>query len=124
MMDEYVCDCGHTESKHSDFTRGYSTDREGRTSCYPCTLNLEITEIKETGRAIAYLSGDSKRVTNWPGHTISNEVYILSESRDNFGGNRTYLRFRLDDEVYSGFALGAGMYLRARKTKFTDLYAT
>ena len=122
-----LCDCGHLESPHSDFTRGYGTDDQGKTHCYDCCARDELLQIEKTGRVFAYLTKDPDTghlaITNWPGPVLSSSVLILSQNTDNFGGERTYLRFLIDDQVYSGFGLGVGMYLRAKLTQLTDLYA-
>jgi hypothetical protein len=122
-----TCDCRHLESPHSDFTRGYGRDNQGKTHCYDCCQKDNLNQIKKTGHVFAYLSKDPDTghlsITNWPGRPLSDTVHILGESRDNFGGERTYLRFLIGDTIYSGFGLGVGMYLRAKRTKLTDLYA-
>lgn len=115
-----LLECGHPESDHSDITRGYGRDSEGNRHCYDCCLEIEKESMRKTGQVFAYHSGYS--VTIWPGNVISNDVYVLSHSMDNFGGERTYLRFMFEGEIWSGFSMGEGMYLRARRTKLKSLY--
>ena len=120
-----ILECGHAESPHSDITRGYGCDAQGNRNCYECCQKHDLEQIEETGEVFAYLKNDNgfRTVTGWPGYLISDQVKILSTSRDNFGGERTYLRFRVGNHIYSGFGLGDGMYLRAKRTKLTSLEA-
>lgn len=62
-----ICDCGHMESEHSPITRGYATDKDGRTFCYDCTDKLDIADRDNTGRWTAYLNEETNEVTNWTG---------------------------------------------------------
>lgn len=123
-------DCGHKPSAprylhpHGmPLSTGYGRDpKTGETFCYECATKKEKARIRETGQVFAYLSGDGKCVTDWPGGVLSDRVRVLSESRDNFGGERIYLRFEFEGDIYSGFAMGWGVYLRARKTKLKSLW--
>lgn len=123
--------CGHKPSgpKHlyphgMPLSTGYCTDpNTGKTYCYDCATEREKLRIRETGEVFAYLSGDGKNVVNWPGRVLSNRVCILNECRDNFGGERIYLRFEFEGDIYSGFAMGRGVYLRAKRTKLKSLWA-
>lgn len=124
-------DCGHKPSAPTHLhphgmplSTGYGTDPEtGETFCYECATEKEKARIRETGEVFAYLSGDGKSVVNWPGGVLSNRVCVLNECRDNFGGERTYLRFEFEGDIYSGFAMGRGVYLRAKRTKLKSLWA-
>jgi len=118
-----MLDCGHNPSPHSEISTGIAHSLDGRRLCYDCAFQEEVRQYKQENRMIAYLSDDGRRITNWPGYTISAQVFILNESRDNFGGERIYLRFVFDDSIWSGFAMGRGMYLRAKRTKLIGLYA-
>lgn len=117
-------DCGHTITvPNGSLATGYGPDMHGKRHCYDCCHVLELEQIKETGRVFAYLGNDEKTVETWHGSILSDDVRVLSRSRDNFGGERTYLRFRIDGKIYSGFGLGVGMYLRARRTNLGGLYS-
>ena len=119
-----LLDCGHAESPHSSFTSGYGIDTEGKKHCYDCCLKNDKDSMRETGKCFAYHSQKNGKpnIINWPGGVISDKVSILKMMCDNFGGERTYLRFKFEGEIWSGFSLGAGTYLRAKRTKLKSLY--
>ena len=125
MEKELILDCGHKESAHSEYTRGYGTDKDGKKHCYKCCLEMDKKEMRKTGKCFAYHSKENGKdvISSWPGLTISDKVEILNYSTDNFGGKRTYLRFVFDNEIWSGFSMGVGMYMRAKRTKIKELYA-
>jgi hypothetical protein len=126
-----LLDCGHKPSPHNDFTTGYGVDDKGKKSCYDCCLKWEKEQMRKYGNVMAYHSRmktggpgtyEPHAVTLWPGNVISDQVHILSHLTDNFGGERTYLRFVFEGEIWSGFSMGEGTYLRAKRTKLTSLY--
>lgn len=112
-----VCDCGHIESEHSDFTRGYSTDEEGKTHCYECSLKLDIEHLKVNKKLIGYISCDGKEVVTWPGLKIAK---ITASHVVNFGYCRNQISFdaMTDDglKLY-GRGPGNGMYCSIRVRK-------
>jgi hypothetical protein len=112
--EKVMCDCGHLESDHSDFTRGYSIDQKGRTYCYECSLADDIAYLKETGKLTAYLSSDGKRITTWPGLIIAT---VTSSHVVNFGYCRDQMSFdavMADGTRLYGRGPGNGMYCRLR----------
>jgi len=125
MEERMILDCGHPESEHSEFTRGYGKDKDGKTYCYKCCLKMDKDSMRETGKCFAYHTEKNGKavISTWPGLVISDKVFVLNNSKDNFGGERTYLRFLFEDEVWSGFSMGVGAYLRAKRTKLKDLHA-
>ena len=128
-----LLDCGHPESPHNEFTTGYGIDQNGKKSCYDCCLESEKESMRKNGTVFAYHGKPKTKppikhfetgtITNWPGGIISDRVLILSHCVDNFGGERTYLRFEFENEIWSGFSMGEGMYLRAKRTKLKELYS-
>lgn len=126
-----TCDCGHkpTAPKHLydngiPMTTGYGSDpNTGKTFCFECAHDIERDLIRKSDKVFAYLSSDGKQVHDWPGGVMSDKVLVLSESTDNFGGTRIYLRFEFEGVIFSGFAMGRGVYLRAKRTKLKGLYA-
>ena len=67
------------------------------------------------------------QVTDWLGLPFcipGSYVRVLQPYRDSFGGQRIPLRFWGPGKkaVWSGYALGCGMYGNFRRTKFLDLY--
>lgn len=120
-----LLNCGHPPTPDPGCGTGYATNSNGERHCYDCAFDQELADVKSTGKIFAYLTEDNGKysIKNWSGRTYTYNVRILSESRDNFGGERTYLRFEIDGHIYSGFGLGVGMYLRAKRTKLGSLYS-
>ena len=114
-------DCGHFPSPHGKHATG-TARFNNEEMCWDCAYKIEKGDAIKHGNIFAYLSEDGKKVTNWPGMVFSDNLHFLCNMTDNFGGERTYLRFRFNGDVWSGFAMGKGMYLRARKTKLKSLY--
>ena len=95
-----VLECGHAESPHSDFTRGYGTDRDGSRHCYDCCAERERVAMIETGRATLYLTapesglpnfkpqnGMRHELTDWPGK-LRFLVGYIRKGRHNIAGVR------------------------------------
>ena len=126
-MNAATLDCGHPPTPDSGCGTGYGTSADGRRWCYDCSHGRELGEILTSGRVFAYHSEADglHSVTTWPGRVLAppGKVRLLSRSRDNFGGDRQYLRFEINGLIYSGFSMGPGMYLRARLTTLRSIYA-
>jgi hypothetical protein len=72
-----LLDCGHPESEHSECTRGFGTDREGRRHCYDCCQKQDLQTIAESKpgeQFFAYLGEEGRSVTNWPGRPLMRVV--------------------------------------------------
>jgi len=112
-----MCDCGHLESEHSSFTRGYGRDSEGKTMCYACCTAADEKQLADTGKLCAYISRDGKHITNWPGSIIA---AITSSHVVNFGYCRDQVSFAAitpDGTHLVGRGPGKGMYCRVRRVK-------
>jgi len=49
-------------------TPGYGEDPvTGERKCYACITRDEVESLKTATRIVAYVSGDGKQITNWPG---------------------------------------------------------
>ena len=124
-----TCDCGHLSRPHGIWV-GYATRVNKKTGaettyCPDCAAEGEREHMRKTGHCFAYhteVKGGAPQVTTWPGNRLDEGVRVLSVGTDNFGGERTYLRFRFEGEIWSGFSMGPGMYLRARRTKIQHLW--
>ena len=103
-----ICDCGHMESDHGIYTRGYSTDRGGFTRCYPCTTQKELETMEETGRNTMYfVERDGKYfVINWIG-SIEFRAFDVRRSAHNIAGVRYDYHF-LDSSkrLWHGYTVG------------------
>lgn len=115
-----LLECGHPESAHLSITRGYGTDKDGKRSCYTCCQAGDIKTMQETGRIDAYLSSDSKTITNWPGMPLARVTEAWETSAGGFkrGMNITRVRaIAADGTRWYGSGPGAGMYIRLRRAK-------
>lgn len=64
----------------------------------------------------AYLSSDGRSVTTWTGDILG-YVSRLSTWRDNFGGVRHHISFRMAGRDYYAQGPGKGMYTRCKAYK-------
>ena len=98
---------------------GYGVDNEGRLHCYECCAKNDREQMKDQSRPFfAYLSGDGKTVSNWPGSPLG-KVYNLGFSRSGWHGSKIY-RFHVRDvhgRWWQGWGPGEGMYCTLRKIK-------
>ena len=109
------------KNKKPEVGTGYAISEKGERISYEEAYEIEVKWAQKEGKLFAYLSGDGKAITSWPGIVFSENVKIIGRSVDNFGGERIYLRFTWNNEVWSGFAMGAGMYGRFKRTKLSTL---
>jgi hypothetical protein len=96
--------------------------------CYTCYNRKNEQRMRETGRAVLYLSDcvgvaadrsvsrDRLRVTNWPG-SLSLPVSSVRHSRNNFGAQRTDVWFRFDGADWHGVNVGDNQILRCKRLK-------
>lgn len=93
-----VLECGHAESPHSAFTRGYGTDARGDRHCYDCCAKRERLAMIETGRGTLYLVRGEARdeLTDWPGK-LRFMVGYIRKGRHNIAGVRYDGQFRGPD---------------------------
>ena len=115
----FMCDCGHPESPHSSFTRGFGRDADGKTYCYDCCAEGDRRRMRETGRIVAYLSSDGNTVQNWPGTVLAR---VTQETKRRMYGccvsDRTFIRaVAPDGSRWYGQGPGRGMYVNLRKAK-------
>jgi hypothetical protein len=118
ITDETVLDCGHKPSKHGDFTTGYGTDSEGRTTCYECCGEKEKEDMRVHGKAVLYLTHagygagspfgaypwrDGK-VTNWPGTLVI--PCRVCKGKHNIAGTRYDVWFEFEGEKWYGVQYG------------------
>ncbi len=118
-----MLECGHVESEHSSFTRGYGTDAEGNRHCYDCCSKQDIEYMKAHGRITLYLSKDEHglwKVGNWPGSATFKPYYVRSWKAWGFGGwmeAHTAYFIGPDNHVWSAINKGDNQIARCRRTK-------
>ena len=123
-----MLDCGHAESPHSEYTRGYGEDSEGKKYCYDCCHARDLESIQRAEPFTGYLTrgqGGSKWVvSNWPGQkllTVTQHWSMLLFSGP-IGMERKIYHIRAVDEqgrAWYGRGMGEGMYCQMRPTKAT-----
>ena len=137
-MSTELLECGHPESPHSDFTRGYGTNDKGERHCYACCAANDRAAMIETGRATLYLvsrpnaapatvgSGMRARapvhwfVMNWPGSLEFNCFPTVRKSSrgGGFGSQRTDAWFAgPDGYIWHAVNRGDSQIARCRRTK-------
>lgn len=115
-----LLDCGHPELPHSEITRGYGTDAEGKTRCYKCCETNDRMAMLNQDSILAYVDSAGHKVTAWPGWTLG-RVTLLSRregTRDQWGEYRYTVRC-VDGwgQKWYGVGGGEGMYVSLRKYK-------
>jgi hypothetical protein len=119
ITDETVLDCGHKPSPHSQYTTGYGTDREGKTSCYDCANSQEAAAFSASDRYTAYVNKDGY-LTTWPGGVLAQAMpRYHGVSRNGWHGSEVHSwRFRdCDGAEWYGRNGGPGMVITVRRAK-------
>lgn len=116
--DAIVLDCGHAPSPHEPFTTGYGRTADGKTHCYACCHAHDVAQLRDTSKPfVAYISGDGKSVTNWPGAPLM-RIYSHHEGRAGFGGRMHYWRaVDVHGRHWHGKNSGRGMCVTLRACK-------
>ena len=115
---ENLLDCGHAESPHSEITRGYGVDAQGKKHCYDCCTARDVADLRDTSRPFtAYISCDGRSVTNWPGRPLM-RIYSHHTGRAGFGGEMHYWRaVDVHGQHWHGKNSGTGMCINLRACK-------
>jgi hypothetical protein len=119
MLTIDLLECGHPESEHSDFTRGYGRDKDGSRFCYACCADRDRQQMKEDGRTCLYLAKDDKgwKVTNWPGSLVFRPSYVKKGSH-NIAGTRLDAWFAFEGHVWHAVQYGEWTQIaHCRRTK-------
>lgn len=126
-----ILECGHVESPHSSFTRGYGTDANGNRHCYDCCTAQDKAWMKANGRIALYLvpvtkqeRGEGKapydatyRITNWHGHIFA-FVRRASKGRHNIARTRIDVWFIHEGFMWHGVQYGENTQIvHCRRTK-------
>lgn len=116
-------DCGHSESPHSDITRGYAVRPNGQRICYGCAEARDKANLLTETRYGAYLHkvrGAEHTLTGWPGWTLARVTALWETQIGGFMGRQTIWRFKAVDvhgQHWYGTSPGPGMYARMHKAK-------
>lgn len=117
-----TCDCGHRESKHSEITRGYGTDNEGKTYCYDCCNKRDIESIERGETFTGYVSTGFTHISNWPGYrllriTEMHEIAIPFRNQS-YISTKYYAISAIDNtgKYWYGRGYGEGVYITMRRS--------
>jgi hypothetical protein len=93
-------------------------DSEGKRHCYACCAARDRADMRESGRAVLYLTcpergtvnmlpqhGTRHELTNWPG-SLRIPVHYIRKGRHNFAGRRYDFRFRFEGQEWHGTQYG------------------
>ena len=115
-----ILECGHAESPHSSFTRGYGEDSKGNRSCYACCADYDRQIMRDTGKICLYLTLDddtgrtlnqfgrrygNHKLSNWPG-SLELPVHCIKTGRHNIAGTRYDCWFTFDNTNWHGVQYG------------------
>lgn len=106
--DKIICDCGHQESPCSIMTRGYCTF-EGRTYCYPCSVEQTKAIMRETGKFTLYLIWDQRHkwahLSDWSG-LFTLPIKSIKMGMNNTAKVRYDVWFMFEGEKWHGVTYG------------------
>lgn len=112
-----VLDCGHQPSPHGEHTTGTGHAPNGREICWDCCNAEEKASMAKAKHWMAYLSGDGKHITTWPGGILATVTDLWSVANNMAG---SLLRIRAVDDTgvrWYGTSPGKGMYCRLHRAK-------
>lgn len=107
-METEILECGHPESPHGNFTRGWGRDETGKRFCYECCAKQDREYMQAHGRITLYLDQKTWKVTNWPG-SLAYKVIAHSKGRHNWAGVRYDVWF-LDEQGHKWHGVQYGNY--------------
>lgn len=103
-----ILDCGH-EPTPSTSSLGYGKDAQGKTYCYECCAERDRADMRETGKAMLYLTmrGDTTlhELINWPG-SLRIPVWYIRKGRHNMAGVRYDFQFMFEGQKWHGTQYG------------------
>lgn len=128
----HECGAALPEKKPDDCTSGYGCSkgahvgdtRDGQhieqapAVCYACCHKHDAAQLLDRSRPFfAYVNGDGKSITNWPGATLM-RVTSESSGRAGFGGRMYYYRATdVHGQQWHGKGSGRGMCIALRPSK-------
>ena len=126
MDTKEILECGHAESPHSEFTRGFGRDQQGARSCYACCADKDREHMIADGKATMYLTYDEPipglkawKVTNWPGSLVFKVGGAIKHGRHNWAVTRRDVWFTgPDGKPWHGVQYGDNTQIvHCRRTK-------
>ena len=113
-----ICDgCGSIVETQRNGPVGYGRAPDGRKLCYPCCDARERETFAAADTFGAYLSGDGRKVTTWPGGELATVTY-RRRHRGGFGGEWWTVDATAPDGArWYGRGGGPGMFVRLKRRK-------
>jgi hypothetical protein len=106
-MKKTKLDCGHSESPHEEWTRGYGTTQDGKKHCYACCAEMDREKMRNKGKIMLYLTQGTDNmgyVSNWT-NTIKLRCNI-KEGKHNIARKRYDVWFRFEGDSWHGIQYG------------------
>jgi hypothetical protein len=122
ITDNTILDCGHKPSKHSNFTTGYGTNKDGKTFCYDCCAYNDVQQMLNNKSIVLYLvkNNNQYQVTNWPASLKFNLYGNPVIGKHNIAGTQTHVYFKLYGTIWHGVQYGDNSQLcYCKQTKLT-----
>lgn len=117
MASETICDGCGAACKPDGCATGYGITPDGRKLCYPCCDAGERAEFAAAETYCAYMSGDGRSISTWPGGKLATVTYS-ARHRGGFGGEYfTVGATAPDGSRWYGRGGGPGMFVRLRRRK-------
>lgn len=120
--DEFWCqDCESWHLVNLKGGTGYAILRpaEDGLVCYPCATRRELADLRRADTVTAYVSGDGKSITNWPGGQLM-RIDSMTPRRRPFGRRGRYFTVRATDQdgaKWIGAGEGPGVYINMRRKR-------
>jgi hypothetical protein len=114
--DERPLVCGHSPSRHSEFTTGTAHTPDGREICWTCADKEQREAMKSADSVVLYLK--DRELTTWSGGLMAR---VTSRVNRRNGFHRSVIVYfqaiDLDGKRWYGTSPGDGMYARLRANK-------
>ncbi len=107
----FCSDCGNTFPIKGVTSPGYAVTRDEKKICYDCATKRDILELKDRSKPFcAYVSSDSKTITNWPGRQLMTVTHSepCKLTRQSFTHDRKSYRSIWAKDVHGGMWYGRG----------------
>ena len=114
----FTAGCGHVVQVLVGAGTGYARKPDGSTVCYACAYMEELAEFATATEYVAYVSGDGKSLTNWPGGILA-RITGHTVSRTGFNRSEVHRWWMTDPKGrnFYGSNGGPGMVVRVKRIK-------
>jgi hypothetical protein len=124
---EYIekLDCGHRESGHDQYTRGYAILPDDTKICYDCAHERDLEHIKTEDWFYGYIDSSFQHIVNWPGKPLMRVLWKkriplpFQQTWSWISGNKYYSVRAIDNQgcEWYGRCHGEGTFISLKKAK-------